>query len=154
VRAKAFTLMFRAPQHYPAPPLLSEGLTHFYGILFYTQKFRITPHLNFRIFAPMIIYNETIIVEEAIYDEWLKWMKEVHIPSVMATGFFLSYKILAVIDSPNEGKTCCIQYYTDAHEHIKGFYNNHLGGIHAVHQQRYENKFVLFNTLMETIDEG
>jgi len=141
----------------PGPPLLSGELAHLSNIIYIIiilNKFNITAHLKFRIFASMIIYNETIIVEEAIYDEWLKWMKEVHIPSVMATGFFLSYKILTVIDSPNEGKTCCIQYYTEEHEHVKDFFNNHLERIHAVHQQRYENKFVLFNTLMETIDEG
>jgi len=26
--------------------------------------------------------------------------------------------------------------------------------LHATHQQLYENKFVLYNTLMEVIDEG
>lgn len=99
----------------------------------------------------MIVYNETIIIDEAVYDEWLKWMKEVHIPAVMATGYFSSYRILNVIDSPNEGFTTCIQYNTDSEDKFSRFYNQHLHQLQAVHQQRYENKFVLYNTLMETI---
>ena len=102
----------------------------------------------------MIVYNETIIVEETIYDEWLSWMKGVHIPAVMATGLFKSYQILKVIDSPNEGVTSCVQYYTEKLEHINKYFTEHLSGLNAVHQQRYENKFVLYNTLMESINEG
>jgi hypothetical protein len=103
---------------------------------------------------PMIVYNETIIVEETIYTEWLDWMRSTHIPAIMATGLFKYYKILKVIDSPNEGITSCVQYYTDELAHINKYFTEHLSSLNAVHQQRYENKFVIFNSLMETIDEG
>ena len=46
----------------------------------------------------MIIYNVTVNIENAYADEWLKWMKEVHVPDVMRTGVFVGnniYKILA-----------------------------------------------------------
>jgi hypothetical protein len=100
----------------------------------------------------MIIYNETIIIDEAIYPEWLNWMQAVHIPAVMATGLFESYKILKVIDSPNEGVTCCIQYNTGTPEKFNEFYSKHLHALQSAHHQRYENKYVLYNTLMESID--
>jgi len=50
----------------------------------------------------MIIFNDTVIVEEAIHETWLEWVKQVHIPAVMATGYFKSYQILNVIDSPTK----------------------------------------------------
>jgi Domain of unknown function (DUF4286) len=102
----------------------------------------------------MIVYNETLIVEADIYHEWLEYMKQIHIPAVMATGYFNSYKILNVIDSPNEGVTTCIQYNTDSEEKFAQFYNQHLHSLHTTHNQQFENKFVLYNTLMETIGEG
>jgi len=110
--------------------------------------------MAFTTFAPMIVYNETFIVEPGVYNEWLTYMRETHIPGVMATGYFGTYKILNVIDSPNEGVTTCIQYNTDTEEKFAKFYNEHLHKLHASHQQLYENKFVLYNTLMETIEEG
>jgi hypothetical protein len=103
-------------------------------------------------FCAMIVYNETLIVEEAVFPEWLVYMKTSHIPAVMATGFFESYRILNVLDSPNEGMTCCIQYNTATEEQFAEFYEKHLQGLHLLHHQRYENKYVLYTTLMETID--
>ena len=99
----------------------------------------------------MIIFNDTVIVEEAIHLKWLKWIQEVHIPAVMATGCFNSYQILNVIDSPNEGVTYCIQYHTDSLESFNQFYTKHLHRLQAIHNGQFENQFVLFNTLMKTV---
>jgi len=100
----------------------------------------------------MIIFNDTVIVEEAIHEKWLQWMQEVHIPAVMATGYFNSYQVLNVIDSPNEGVTYCVQYHTDKIENFNHFYAKHLHQLQAIHNLQFENQFVLFNTLMKTVD--
>ncbi len=44
----------------------------------------------------MLIYNETFIVDDAIVDEWLTWIKNNHIPSVLDTGAFDSYKLYTI----------------------------------------------------------
>ena len=100
----------------------------------------------------MIIYNETIIVDESIYKEWLNWMETVHIPAILKTGVFNSYRILKVIDSPNEGVTYCIQYHASNLEDYNQFKNNHQLNFQAMHQQKFENKFVLFNTIMQALN--
>jgi hypothetical protein len=100
----------------------------------------------------MIIFNDTVIIEEATHQKWLKWMQDVHIPAVMATGHFKSYQILNVIDSPNEGVTYCVQYRADSIEDFNQFYGKHLHRLQAIHNQEFENQFVIFNTLMKTVD--
>jgi hypothetical protein len=100
----------------------------------------------------MIIYNETIIVDESIHQQWLSWMKSEHIPKVMKTGYFNSYKILNVLDSPNEGVTYCVQYLTDSREKYNQFNTHHFLSLQAAHQQKFENQFVLFNTLMQSVN--
>lgn len=100
----------------------------------------------------MIVYNETIIVDEGIYKEWLHWMQAVHIPAVMATGYFDSYRVLNVLDSPNDGVTYCIQYHANTLEDYNQFNSKHHQQLQAAHQQRFENMFVMFNTLMHTVD--
>ncbi|PJJ80191.1 DUF4286 family protein [Mucilaginibacter auburnensis] len=99
----------------------------------------------------MIVYNETIIVDEAVHRQWLNWMQEQYIPKVMATGHFNRYTILNVLDSPNEGVTYCVQYFADSREHYKRFAEQHLQALQAIHYQQFENQFVLFNTLMQTV---
>ena len=99
----------------------------------------------------MIVYNETVIVDEAIHRQWLSWMQQHYIPLVMATGHFNSYKILNVLDSPNEGVTYCVQYLADSRETYNKFADQHQQALQAVHFQQFENQFVLFTTLMQTV---
>jgi hypothetical protein len=99
----------------------------------------------------MIIFNDTVIVEESIHEKWLNWMREVYIPAVMETGHFKSYEVLTVIDSPNEGVTYCVQYRAETIEDFNQFYSRHLHRLQDIHNQEFENQFVIFNTLMKTV---
>ncbi len=100
----------------------------------------------------MVLYNITIIIEENIQESWLSWVKNEHIPAIMSTELFLSNKLLRVLDSPNEGITYCLQFIAD--DFTK--YTNYIkifGQADALkQQQRFENKFVSFSTVMEYIN--
>ena len=48
----------------------------------------------------MFVYNVTVSIDESVREEWLNWMKNVHVPDVMSTGLFIESRILKVIDSP------------------------------------------------------
>lgn len=100
----------------------------------------------------MIVYNETVIVDEAIHKQWLNWIQQEYIPRVMATGHFSRYTILNVLDSPNEGVTYCLQYFTENRESYISFEQNYMQQLHTLHMQKFENQFVLFNTLMQTVN--
>lgn len=100
----------------------------------------------------MIIFNDTVIVEESVHQQWLKWMQEVYIPKVMETGHFKSYQILSVIDSPNEGVTYCIQYNAENLGDFNQFYTKHLHQLQALHNNEFKDRFVIFNTLMRTVE--
>jgi len=101
----------------------------------------------------MLIYNETFIIDDAIVDEWLRWVKDNHIPSVLGTGSFDSYKLFTILDSPNEGITYCLQFQTTSVERYSDFYYKRMEEIHAVHNKQFEERFALFHTLMESIED-
>lgn len=100
----------------------------------------------------MILYNVTIILDEDIHQEWLQWVNNSHINEVMNTGYFVSSRILKVLDSPNEGITYCIQYIADS----LGKYNEYRQKHSNKHQtdipEQFLNKLVSFQTIMEFID--
>jgi hypothetical protein len=100
----------------------------------------------------MIIYNETFVVETSAEAEWLQWMQEEHIPAALATGYFESHNILQVLDSPNEGVTYCIQYLTNDIQKYQLFKDRYLHHLHTRHHQQFENRYVLFNSLMKTLN--
>ena len=102
----------------------------------------------------MILYNVTIILEESAEQEWLAWMKDEHIPEVMATNCFVSNRMLKVLDSPNEGVTYCMQYIADTPVAYETYKNEHAPGLQAAAMSRFENRFVAFRTLMEFVDQA
>jgi hypothetical protein len=99
----------------------------------------------------MLLYNVTVIIEDSAANEWLQWMQETHIPEVMATGKFVSNRLLKVLDSPNEGATYCIQYVAENITEYNDYQENFALTLQADLQVKFENKFVAFRTLMEFI---
>jgi hypothetical protein len=100
----------------------------------------------------MLIYNETFIIDDTMNDEWLAWIKNNHIPAVLATGAFDGYKMYTILDSPNEGITYCLQFTTDTVERYSDFYYKNLEDIHNAHNKQFEERFALFHTLMENVE--
>ncbi|TKC12230.1 DUF4286 family protein [Pedobacter polaris] len=99
----------------------------------------------------MLLYNVTVIIEETAADEWLQWMKDIHIPEVMATGKFVSNRLLKVLDSPNEGVTYCTQYVAENLTDYNDYQQNHAPALQSELQSKFENKLVAFRTLMEFV---
>jgi hypothetical protein len=100
----------------------------------------------------MIIYNVTIKVEHSIADEWLEWMKTVHIPDVMLTGLFLEHHIFKVLVDEADGVTYSIQYLCENMELYEKYNTEHAPALQAETQKKYNGRFVAFRTLLEVID--
>jgi hypothetical protein len=99
----------------------------------------------------MLLYNITIILEEAAEIEWLKWMQETHIPAVMDTGKFVSNRLLKVVDSPNEGVTYCVQYVADTLHDYESYKVEHAPALQEKLELRFKDRHVSFRTLMEYV---
>ncbi len=104
----------------------------------------------------MIIYNVTVKVNHDIHEDWLSWMKHLHIPDVMETGLFLSYKLNRVIDSKNEGDgvTYAVQYECASMKDLHYYQVNHAKRLQAEHSAKYEGNYVAFRTLLEIVEQG
>ena len=59
----------------------------------------------------MILYNITVSIDYDVHQEWLIWMKEVHIPDVLSTGLFIKSKIAKIHAEEEGGISYSIQYY-------------------------------------------
>jgi hypothetical protein len=100
----------------------------------------------------MLIYNVSLKVEPGIADEWLKWMKEEHMPEVMQTGLFTDHKLLHLLQQDEkEGITFVAQYFCESMDHYTAYISNHAPSMREKGFKRFGNKFIAFRTLMETI---
>lgn len=101
----------------------------------------------------MILYNVTINVESGIEDEWIRWMKEVHIPEVLETGCFSDHKFLKLLnENPEaEGITYAVQYFAPGITSLNRYLEEFAPVLQKKHAERYRNRFVAFRTFLEEI---
>lgn len=101
----------------------------------------------------MIIYNVTINVEESVHDEWLKWMKDVHIPEVLETGLFVESQIFKLLNpKPDEGVTYAIQYKLKSLIDLENYKTKHAPGLQRKTEEKFSGKYHAFRSILETID--
>lgn len=99
----------------------------------------------------MIIYNVTINIDKDIHEEWLEWMKSVHIPDVMATGCFSEHKICKIIGDEETGINYAIQYTAQNMDVYEQYRMQHAPSLQKEVTDRYPGKFVAFRTLLEVL---
>ncbi|MGB1507955.1 MAG: DUF4286 family protein, partial [Crocinitomicaceae bacterium] len=82
----------------------------------------------------MVLYNVTISIDVSCEHEWLEWMREVHIPDVIKTGFFKEAKICRLIGGEEEGgKTYAIMYTSYTEEDLEDYKKNHAPKLQLEH---------------------
>ncbi len=102
----------------------------------------------------MYIYNVTTNIEESVHDNWLKWMKENHIPDVLATGKFLSAKMCRVlVEEDMGGITYSVQYTVLNKETLNAYFAEDAPKLREDALRLFPNKFVSFRTELEVISD-
>jgi hypothetical protein len=101
----------------------------------------------------MIIYNVTLNIEDDAHDAWLSWMKETHIPQVMATGMFTEYTFSKLLNRQEDetGTTYVIQYVARTMADYEKYQAEYAPALQAETRKYFDGKFVAFRTLMEHI---
>lgn len=100
----------------------------------------------------MIVYNQTIKIDNGIHDVWLKWMQEKHIPETMSCGLFSGYTLFRLLEQDeHDGLTYVIQYrcanYSDYKMFINVFHDTLLQQAIAI----WKSGFIAFDTVMQGV---
>ncbi len=100
----------------------------------------------------MLLYNVTITIDQPVHQEWLHWMRETHIPEVMATGMILSYRISRLLGHEHEdSEIFTIQYTVQDMAHLRRYTEEFAPELQRRHAERYEGRYAAFRTVMEII---
>lgn len=101
----------------------------------------------------MFIYNVTIKVHSSIWQQWLQWLQEEHVPEVLATGCFADARILRMLETDDsEGPTFTVQYTAES----KAAYNKYIDRFAASMRQKsfdkWGDKFIAFRSVMQVVN--
>lgn len=100
----------------------------------------------------MFLYNVTIGIDPDVEQEWLQWMKETHIPDVLHTGMFTSYRIYKVLHDNNDGSVSySVQYFANTIENVLQYLEVFAPKLMDEHLGKFKNKHVAFRTLLEEV---
>lgn len=102
----------------------------------------------------MYIYNVTINIEESVHSHWLQWMKETHIPDMLATGKFSKAKMCKVlVEEEMGGLTYSVQYTTTDKSTLELYYKEDADRLRQDITKLFAGKFVTFRTELEIVSE-
>jgi hypothetical protein len=103
----------------------------------------------------MLIYNVTITIDRDIEPQWVKWMRETHIPDVMVTGMFLSYRMSRLLSHDHaDSEIYTIQYLTKDILHLQKYLDEFASALQIEHKNQFEGKYAVFRTVMEVVDQN
>lgn len=95
-----------------------------------------------------VIYNVTVNIDHDVKDEWLKWMKEIHIPEVLETGLFLEAKLSKILAESEGGESFSIQYLLNNMDDYETYQKEHSSRLQQEHHKKWADKSVAFRTLL------
>jgi len=100
----------------------------------------------------MIFYNISTKIDPQLADAWLEWYKQEHIPEIMATGCFESYRLFRLLDQDDrDGLTYVIQFRTGNLSQYKSFCGKYEPGFNRQAAEKWGDHYVCYRTSMELV---
>jgi hypothetical protein len=101
----------------------------------------------------MILYNVTINIDMEKEEEFVTWMKRVHIPEVMATGIFEENKFFRLLQEVEEGgANYSAQYSAKNMENIHQYQQYFAKDLQKKLKVKFGDHFVAFRSLLELVE--
>ena len=101
----------------------------------------------------MILYNVTVSIDPTVETEWLGWMKDKHIPDVMATGCFIESRICRVHGEEEGGITFAVGYVASSQEKFDEYESIYSHSLQEEHGTKFSGKFAAFRTILTVLEE-
>ncbi|MCF8283394.1 MAG: DUF4286 family protein [Sphingobacteriales bacterium] len=100
----------------------------------------------------MVLYSVTVNVADEVHEEWLQWMREVHVPDVMNTGCFVSNKIMRLKDPIQDGNTYSFQYFAETDALLTQYLEVYAPALRADVDSKFANQYLAFRTILDVIE--
>ena len=102
----------------------------------------------------MIVYNVTTNIADEVESQWLHWMKTSHIPAVLATGKFVSARLVRVlVEEEMGGATYAAQYTATNKDILNEYYAQDAPKLREEAIAIFGDKMLAFRTELEIIED-
>jgi len=97
------------------------------------------------------IYNNiTFNVDDSIVEQWKKWMKEDYLPLMAESKNIDSIKLLNIlVEEEMGGQSFALMFESSDLEKTESFAKTNISELHRIMSEKFGQKVVYFNTLLE-----
>jgi len=99
----------------------------------------------------MILYNVTTSLDPEIAEEWVAYMRDVHMPEVMATGFFLRSQLCRLLNEEDDGVTYASQYYCVSLAQLEEYQALAAPALIQAIDKHFGGRYASFRTMLEVV---
>lgn len=99
----------------------------------------------------MILYNVTTSLDPEIEEQWVAYMRDTHLPDVMATGFFLKSQLCHLLNEEEGGVTYAAQYYCVSLEQLEEYQQVAAPALREEIEKHFSGRYASFRTTLEIV---
>lgn len=101
----------------------------------------------------MIIFNTTYKVSNAVFNKWLQWVREDHIPLMTEGNVFVKPQIARISGSDDEhGTSYSVQFHISNVEQLENWYHRNGSEFERSISTNFGTEVLHFSTILELID--
>ena len=99
----------------------------------------------------MYIYNVTTAVDPSVKEEWVKWMKEIFLPEMLATGKFKEATLMEVLTAEKEVCSFAVHYEAHSAETLMSYEQEFKNKMEGMMWQKFADKALSFPTKLKKL---
>lgn len=96
----------------------------------------------------MVMYHVTVKITPEKSEEWLHWMKTIHIPEVLNTGYFIKCRLSRLEVDDQDGQTFSVLYDCPSEEYLTKYMSLCAPELQKKHIDKFAGQFVAFRTVL------
>ncbi|AHJ95845.1 DUF4286 family protein [Hymenobacter swuensis] len=100
----------------------------------------------------MILYNVTTSLDPEIEEQWVSFMRDTHIPEVMATGFFIKSQLCRLLNEEDNGVTYAAQYYCVSLNQLEEYQEVAAPALREAVEKHFSGRYASFRTMLEIVE--
>lgn len=107
-----------------------------------------------------LVYNITIALDAKSEERWKSWMLEVHIPDMLRTGCFRSYRFTQLVGihdpsiAPDDKYTFAVSYIANTMADLQYYLDHYADDMRNTHAELFPEINTSFRTFLRILDEG
>lgn len=103
---------------------------------------------------PAATYRVAIRVDREIAEEWLEWMRTIHVPEVLDSGCFTGCTISRQVEPVESGPrwSFALEYGLPSLQHFEQYQARHADALREAHTRRYAGRFEATRSIATLVD--